>query len=220
MRQHIGTAMKKRSKTILSALEDYNEAAAALNPPRKLLNWDDVLNYTYLSEFDFLRDSQADVLEKPWAKPAVREAMSELFKLMRAGDELDCLHVEIKRLITNMKEEEVYFATVVGKVHLTNEPLSYQIWLHGNERRRFNGVHRMRLNAIRKLKGFSQSDTHFFTPGIGVRRQTVLGEEEGGEGSWGSQLGNADSDDSEGEDEEAEADIRAEAVLAIANDSV
>ncbi|KAJ3737675.1 hypothetical protein DFJ43DRAFT_987223, partial [Lentinula guzmanii] len=86
MRQHIGHAMKNRSKTILSALETYNHAAASLTPPRKLLNWDDILNYTYLSEFDFLRDSQADIFQKPWSKPAVREAMSEFFKLVRAEE--------------------------------------------------------------------------------------------------------------------------------------
>ncbi|KAJ3978297.1 hypothetical protein F5890DRAFT_1604152, partial [Lentinula detonsa] len=105
MRQHIGDAMKKRSKAILSALEEYNACAASLKPPRKLLDWDDILNYTYLSEFNFLRESRADILDKPWAKPAVREAMSELFKLIRAGEEIDRLHVEIKRLLTYMKEE-------------------------------------------------------------------------------------------------------------------
>ncbi|KAJ3741593.1 hypothetical protein DFH05DRAFT_1537192 [Lentinula detonsa] len=120
MRQHIGDAMKK-------SLEEYNACAASLKLPRKLLDWDDILNYTYLSEFDFLRDSRADILDKPWAKPAVREAMSELFKLIRAGEEIDRLHVEIKRLLTYMKEEEEYFATV--------------IWLHGRERSRFNEVH-------------------------------------------------------------------------------
>ncbi|KAJ3724216.1 hypothetical protein DFJ43DRAFT_1003285 [Lentinula guzmanii] len=217
MRQHIGDAMKKRSKAILSALDNYNEAAAALKPPRKLLGWDDVLNYTYLSEFDFLRDTQTDILQKPWAKPAVREAMSELFKLMRAGEELDRLHVEIKRLVTNMKEEEEYIRRLVRKVRRHNEALSFQIWLHGNERRRFNGIHRRRLRDIQRLKGFSQSDAHYFQPGVGIRRQTVDGEEDGADlGLNGGD--DSDSDESDGDDEDV--DDRAEAVLAIANDTV
>ncbi|KAJ3784218.1 hypothetical protein GGU10DRAFT_271867 [Lentinula aff. detonsa] len=219
MRQHIGDAMKKRSKTILSALEDYNQAAAALNPPRKLLNWDDVLNYTYLSEFDFLRDSDTDVLSKPWAKPAAREALSELFKLLRAGEELERLHVEIKRLVTYMKEEEEYIRGMVRKVQNSDPRLAYQIWKHGHERRRFNEVHRLRLRSIQQLKGFSPADAHFFEPGVGIRRQSVLGDE-GIDEDWQDGVQDADSDESEGEDEEAEADERAEAVLAIANDSV
>ncbi|KAJ3794622.1 hypothetical protein GGU11DRAFT_879728 [Lentinula aff. detonsa] len=217
MRQHIGDAMKKRSKAILSALDNYNEAAAALKPPRKLLGWDDVLNYTYLSEFDFLRDTQTDILQKPWAKPAVREAMSELFKLMRAGEELDRLHVEIKRLVTNMKEEEEYIRRLVRKVRRHNEALSFQIWLHGNERRRFNGIHQRRLRDIQRLKGFSQSDAHYFQPGVGIRRQTVDGEEDGADLGLNSGE-DSDSDESDGDDEDV--DDRAEAVLAIANDTI
>lgn len=115
MHQHIGHAMQKRSAAIHSALESYNQAAARLSPPRKLLNWDNVLNYTYLSEFDFLRDTRFDVRDKIWAKPKVREAISELFKLIRAGEEIDKLHVEIKQLVTYMKEEEEYIPAVARR---------------------------------------------------------------------------------------------------------
>ncbi|KAJ3783966.1 hypothetical protein GGU10DRAFT_272390 [Lentinula aff. detonsa] len=217
MRQHIGDAMKKRSKAILSALEEYNACAASLKPPRKLLDWDDILNYTYLSEFNFLRESRADILDKPWAKPAVREAMSELFKLIRAGEEIDRLHVEIKRLLTYMKEEEEYFATVVRRHRDNDEPLAYQIWLHGRERSRFNEVHRTRLKSIQKLKGFTVSNSHFFQPGIGARRQTVDGTEVVDAEAEGQNPNNENSDESETEDEE---DERTEAILTIANDPV
>ncbi|KAJ3730304.1 hypothetical protein C8R42DRAFT_536808, partial [Lentinula raphanica] len=155
MRQHIGNAMKKRSQTILSALDEYNQAAATLRPPRNLLSWDDVMNYTYLSEFDFLRDTRMDVREKPWAKPAIREAMSEYFKLIGAYQELDRLHVEIKRLVTYMKEEEEYISAVRRRVQGYDPQLAYQIQLYWNERRRFNKLHHSRLSNIRRLKGFS-----------------------------------------------------------------
>ncbi|KAJ3749419.1 hypothetical protein DFH05DRAFT_1593958 [Lentinula detonsa] len=221
MRQHIGHAMQKRSAAIQSALESYNEAAAQLTPPRKLLNWDDVLNYTYLSEFDFLRDSRSDVRDHIWARPAVREAMSELFKLMRAGEELDRLHIEIKRLVTYMKEEEEFIPAVVEEVQAHDPQLAYQIHRYAHERGRFNSVHYMRLDSIRKLKGFAQSDAHFFSAGIGIRRQIREGTSARNEGEQAREAGEEEDDDeSEGEDEEAQADDLVEAVLGVANDTL
>ncbi|KAE9387562.1 hypothetical protein BT96DRAFT_960363 [Gymnopus androsaceus JB14] len=164
MRQHISHTMQKRSAAIHTALENYNQAAAKLCPPQKLLTWDDVLNYTYLSEFDFLRDTRSDVRDK-------------LFKLIRAGEEVDKLHVEIKRLVTYMKEEEEYIPAVARKVCATNPALAYQ-------RGRFNVVHCMQLSSIRKLVGFKPSDVHYLHPGVGLRRQTVdeLSKDELGSG--------------------------------------
>ncbi|KAJ3992007.1 hypothetical protein F5050DRAFT_1715629 [Lentinula boryana] len=221
MRQHIGHAMQKRSTAIISALESYNEAAAKLKPPRKLLSWEDVLNYTYLSEFDFLRDMRSDVRDCIWARPAVREAMSEVFKLLRAGEEVDRLHLEIKRLLTYIKEEEEYISSVARRVEQYDAPLAHQILQYGHERGRFNGVHRKRLQAIRKLKGFKPVDSHFFHPGIGVRRQGFdLVDSQKTQG--GSEGGNeTDSeDDNEDEEEEAQANDVVEIVLAVANDNL
>ncbi|KAJ3980868.1 hypothetical protein F5890DRAFT_1477390 [Lentinula detonsa] len=221
MRQHIGHAMQKRSTAIISALESYNEAAAKLKPPHKLLSWEDVLNYTYLSEFDFLRDTRSDVRDCIWARPAVREAMSEVFKLLRAGEEVDRLHLEIKRLLTYIKEEEEYISSVARRVEQYDAPLAHQILQYGHERGRFNGVHRKRLQAIRKLKGFKPVDSHFFHPGIGVRRQGFdLVDSQKTQG--GSEGGNeTDSeDDNEDEEEEAQANDVVEIVLAVANDNL
>ncbi|KAJ3965393.1 hypothetical protein EV361DRAFT_966865 [Lentinula raphanica] len=225
MRQHIGNAMKKRSNAILKALEDYNQAAAVLQPPRKLLSWEEVMNYTYLSEFDFLRDTRTDIREKPWAQPAVREAMSELFKLIGARQELDRLHVEIKRLLTYMKEEEEYLTSVRLKVQVSNPPLAYQIRLFRNERQRFNKLHRSRLNSIPQLKGFSSTNAHFFQAGVGVRRQNLTdGDEDEVDHATSrdtmEDLEGSDNDDDDDDDDEAEADVdeRTEAVLGIAND--
>ncbi|KAJ3732181.1 hypothetical protein DFJ43DRAFT_997981, partial [Lentinula guzmanii] len=224
MRQHIGHAMQKRSTAICSALENYNEAAAKLTPPHKLLDWDDVLNYTYLSEFDFLRDTRSDVRDKVWAKPAVRQAMSELFKLLRAQEEICKLNIEIKRLVTYMKEEEEYLSSVARNIQRTNAALAYQIRRYRDERRRFNSTHHKRLDSIRKLPGFAPINVHYFHPGVGLRRQTVQGHVEEGEMELQADDNDNDDDDEEddgeGDDQESEVDDRAEAALAVANDNV
>ncbi|KAJ3739200.1 hypothetical protein DFH05DRAFT_1530474 [Lentinula detonsa] len=220
MRQHIGHAMQKRSTTIRSALEKYNEAAAKLTPPRKLLHWDDVMNYTYLSEFDFLRDTRSDVCDKTWAKPAVREAMSELFKLIRAEEEINRLNMEIKRLITYMKEEEEYVSLVATSVQETNPSLAYQIRRYRDERRRYNVTHRRRLDSIRKLPGFTPTNARYFHAGVGLRRQSVHNHiEEGMVAEDNEDHEDDQEDDSDGDDQESELDDRAEAALAVANDN-
>ncbi|KAJ3991749.1 hypothetical protein F5050DRAFT_1864634 [Lentinula boryana] len=142
----------------------------------------------------------------------VREAMSEFFKLVRAEEELDRLHVEIKRLVTYMKDEEGYFTEVVRNIRDVNEALAYQVWRHGMERQHFNQVHRRRLRAIQRLRGFSLSNSHFFDPGLGVRRQCDVTQ------AAEQRPDDSDSDESEGEDEEAAADDLTDTILNIAND--
>ena len=58
MHQHIGKALQARSLAIKLALEYYNAAASTLVPPRCIILRHDVVESTFLSEFDLLRDTQ------------------------------------------------------------------------------------------------------------------------------------------------------------------
>ncbi|KAF8183496.1 hypothetical protein K438DRAFT_1494534, partial [Mycena galopus ATCC 62051] len=51
---HISKALKARSKAIRNTLNRYNTAAEALDPPGCLLTWAEVVDYTFLSDFDIL----------------------------------------------------------------------------------------------------------------------------------------------------------------------
>ncbi|KAJ4489746.1 hypothetical protein C8J55DRAFT_557633 [Lentinula edodes] len=82
MHKHIAKAMKTRSKSIQAAIKAYNEAAAALRPPHRIIQWEEVLDLTFLSEFDLLRDSREDIQERQWATPKNRQIMLEFFKLI------------------------------------------------------------------------------------------------------------------------------------------
>lgn len=54
MRKHIGKALKARSQAIRIALTQYNIAAKALIPPRPALQWERVVEYAFLADFDLL----------------------------------------------------------------------------------------------------------------------------------------------------------------------
>ncbi|KAJ7767067.1 hypothetical protein B0H14DRAFT_3509890 [Mycena olivaceomarginata] len=73
MRKHIAKALQARSRAIKTAIEQYNAAAAALEIPREPLSWEEVVDYTFLSDFDLLRTSHRDILTEGWAQPAGRE---------------------------------------------------------------------------------------------------------------------------------------------------
>ena len=77
------------------ALDRYNAASLALTPPRQVLDWDQVVEYDFLSDFDLLRDARQDICRKPWATPATRLAIDQAFKLERAEEEVAWLNIEV-----------------------------------------------------------------------------------------------------------------------------
>ncbi|KIK18075.1 hypothetical protein PISMIDRAFT_110128 [Pisolithus microcarpus 441] len=106
LRKHIGKALQTRSVAIRAALTQYNTAAKALS--HRTLEFDEVIEYAFLSDFDLLRDMRQDILTQPWASPAARLAINTHFKLCRAEEEVIRLNVEIRRVVTYLVNEDQY----------------------------------------------------------------------------------------------------------------
>lgn len=155
MRKHIANALKARSRAIRTALDRYNAAATALVPPRQLLDWEQVVEYAFLSDFDLLRDTRQDIRKRPWATPAARHAMDQAFKLRRAKEEIKRLNIEIRRFATYMRDEDAYLRMKETAVRLFNPALANQVAIHRMERGRFNVHHTDILRQIYLLKGFT-----------------------------------------------------------------
>ncbi|KAF8336202.1 hypothetical protein F5887DRAFT_1247567 [Amanita rubescens] len=105
LRTKIGEGLKNRAGAVCTALQAYNTTASQLNPPREPLTWASVMRMADLAEFDLLKDTRQRTNDKPWAKHDVREAIRLHLKIKRAREEIDRLNVEIKRLITFMRDE-------------------------------------------------------------------------------------------------------------------
>ncbi|KAF8137983.1 hypothetical protein K438DRAFT_2030893, partial [Mycena galopus ATCC 62051] len=88
-----------------SAIDRYNDAACALDPPMPRLTWEQVVEYAFLADFDILRDTQVEVQSKPWTRPAYRLAMDRYFKILRAREEIKRLNIEIRRVVTWIHDE-------------------------------------------------------------------------------------------------------------------
>ncbi|KAF7295733.1 hypothetical protein HMN09_01115300 [Mycena chlorophos] len=103
LRMHLSKSMQVRSKTIRSAIVDFNRVGALQDLPVPPLDWEDVVEITFLSDFDLLRDHSADIRNCRWARPAYRTLMHRYFKTVRAREEIIRLNVEIRRVLTWMQ---------------------------------------------------------------------------------------------------------------------
>ena len=156
-RQHVGQALHARSGAIRTALVRYNDAAQKVIPPRQTLEFNEVIEWAFLSDFDLLRDARQDVRERPWAMPIGRRAVDDYFHMLRAREEIIRCNNEVQRIATHLRDE-ARFLHFHEEVHrFTNPLLAHQITRYRQVRGRFDAHHRQQLKAISLLNGFTGS---------------------------------------------------------------
>ncbi|KAI6023100.1 hypothetical protein BKA83DRAFT_4493227 [Pisolithus microcarpus] len=114
--KHIAKALQSRSAAIKVMLEHYNKCALAVRPPCQTLQWEQVVEYAFLANFDLLRDTCEDISQCPWAHPTARFAMDIYFKMRRAEEEIVCLNIKIRRVVTYMHDEDRFLHTCEEKI--------------------------------------------------------------------------------------------------------
>ena len=76
-------------KAIQSVLKCYNQAAAALDPPHPWLEWQEVMQYYTLADFDLLWvAAQEDIWKYPWAKEINQQATIYKLHMEHAWEEI------------------------------------------------------------------------------------------------------------------------------------
>ena len=85
----ISKALKTRCKAIQTALKHYNLAAAALDPPCPHLEWQNVVEYGSIAEFDLLCcAAREDIRQHQWANAVNHQATIYALKLENAHAEI------------------------------------------------------------------------------------------------------------------------------------
>ncbi|KAH7904048.1 hypothetical protein BJ138DRAFT_1019678, partial [Hygrophoropsis aurantiaca] len=84
LRTQIANALKSRAPAIRNALARYNKYAELLDPPRLPLKWEQIVEFSFLAEFDLLRETDSQIHAKRWANPAHRLAAVQYHDLQRA----------------------------------------------------------------------------------------------------------------------------------------
>ncbi|EIW76037.1 hypothetical protein CONPUDRAFT_39384, partial [Coniophora puteana RWD-64-598 SS2] len=155
LRTQISKALRTRATAIRNAIDRYNKYAAELDPPAEPLDWDKIAEYSFLSEFDVLRETDADIHTKWWAKPVVRQAALLHYDYVRAQEEITRCHVEIKRLLTKIRDDELDYPAAIKRLAEANSPLTAELekrWetLHG-----VNVMLLVRIQQMQALPGYS-----------------------------------------------------------------
>ncbi|EKM49192.1 uncharacterized protein PHACADRAFT_107264 [Phanerochaete carnosa HHB-10118-sp] len=154
MRTHLSKSLQVRCKTIRKALEKYNSAAAAMNPPRPPLEWDQVSHYSFLEEFTLLQDTRNDVRNREWAKPVIRESIKAYRRLNRAKVEISRLNCEVARVHTGIRDETVLFHDALASL-TADDPLHGALLDFIAHRTRVNDHLLRRIEQIYVLPGFT-----------------------------------------------------------------
>jgi hypothetical protein len=122
-----------------------------------ILEYSDIASYAWLGDFTLLKYSRHETLKRPWASPGNREIAMKYFKVIRAREELTRLNVEICRLAAWVDNEDSQLASVASAIACSNPALGAEINSLALARRLINDVHRTRLAAIYRLKGYTGS---------------------------------------------------------------
>lgn len=153
---HIAKHLKVRSSTLRAAVTAYNRAAKALGKP--ILTFQNVIQYSFLAEFDLLRDARQDIRGKAWAEPRNRILMEKHFKSIRAREELQRLKVESHRLARWIAQEDsVYSAALAGMVSESgvHDDLYHEVALRWEMQQAVNVGLTGQLLHLQNLPGYS-----------------------------------------------------------------
>ncbi|KAG6876186.1 hypothetical protein C0992_000548 [Termitomyces sp. T32_za158] len=155
MRTHIAKSLQTRCQAIRNAVATYNKSALELDPPQPTLDWSRVSHYTFLEDFALLRNTDRDIREKPWAKPVIREMIKQDQKVKRAQEEIIRCNVEVRRLHTSIRDEEVFFSKRLPEIKETNGLIYGAVEEFILRRRRVNAQLCTRIYQIYSINGFT-----------------------------------------------------------------
>lgn len=176
MRMHINKSLKTRCRAIQNALKKYNTAAKEIG--RDPLEWSDVSTYGSLAEFELLKECRQDIRSLPWTDSKNRQAAIHTLKIERAKEERLRLNVEIRNLLTSMRDEEVDFNYHINRLQESDSLISAELRTVLARRQRMNNINRARLEKIFCLPCFTGSKE----PGTRIGRAEPMVVDGAGEG--------------------------------------
>ncbi|KAJ7066089.1 hypothetical protein C8F01DRAFT_1248137 [Mycena amicta] len=183
-RTKIAKSLQTRSKAVKAAIDRYNKAAGSMTPPRPPLSWDTVVEYTFLGEFDLLRDDSNSLQNEKWARPSFRHLMDGYFKIERAREEIERLNIEIRRVITWIRDKGRLLRKLEADLQQEGDvPLAVQVQIYRERRSIYNAVHLQRFQDLARKHG--AAFTGNLRPGVAVGVDSAEMEDEPNVGDVG-----------------------------------
>lgn len=127
-------------------------------------------SYSWLGNFDLLKYSCTDIMQKPWTVPANHEVANKYFKVLCAQEEIHHLNVEVHRLDEWVSFEDQTLAMAAKTA--TDPHLAVELHCHYAEHQCVNNIHHVHIFAIYKLDGYS-GPGHYIPPSQDEERPTT-----------------------------------------------
>ncbi|KAJ7050911.1 hypothetical protein C8F01DRAFT_1212858 [Mycena amicta] len=122
-------------------------------------------------QFDLLRDDTNSLANEKWAAPTFRLLMDRYFKLQWAREEIQRLNIEIRRLITWIRDENQRLRRLEAELREAGDiPLAVQVEIYRQRRSIFDGVHLQRFRELARKHGAAFTGT--LQPGVVLNAQT------------------------------------------------
>lgn len=184
------------------ALQRFNEEAEKLQ--RRTLTFKEVLSYTFIAEFDLLRDSPDDIRNQPWTAPAVRQGMIWHLKMERAKEEMERVTVEAKRLRTWISNSRTQRQAIIHSLRSSKPDLAMELQ-RCHLLQLIHDDYNLRYLAKMDNLAFRHSMQHHGVTNVGTTSLVAHpAEEEGEESEDGDWIDNGMSDDGEASEAEQE----------------
>ena len=152
-RKKISEGLKKRSKAVNTALNEYNKQADILGRP--VLDFQQVIEYTFLSDFELLHHMHDDITQRPWADPLIRSGMISWMKTERAKEEITRLNVEARRLKTYIRDSSVARQRTIQHLCQIDPALAAELQEHHDAQSSINMLLSQQLRKMELLQGFT-----------------------------------------------------------------
>jgi hypothetical protein len=156
-RVHMTKGIKRREKAVHAALNLYNTAACAVAPPRPTITFNELTEYAYLANFDFLRHSEHGAQDAEWSRPANRRCVELWQRVQRAKEEIVRLNVEIRRVLTHIRDKESFLSSQHAGLMASDPNLARILLARLQLAIQANQNIKRDLEATSKLTGFSGS---------------------------------------------------------------
>lgn len=166
--ESVSCALKTRGKAIHTALTKYNTIVLKMDPPAPVLQWKQLMEYSFISEFELLKHAHShhDISTEPWAVPLNHEMALKHHKVKRVYEEIDRINHEAPRLCTSIRNEHQLYMHHIKCLQESNPVLASELERVYAARRRVNNTHNTCLDVLEALPGYSGRC------GPGVRRST------------------------------------------------
>jgi len=143
-----------------TVLNEYNKQAECLGRPT--LDFQQVVEYLFLSDFELLHHTHDDITQRPWAQPVIRNAMISWMKIERAKEEINRLNVEARRLKTYIRDSSVARQYTIRHLCQTDPPLATELQERHDAQTSIDMLLSQQLRKMELLPDF----TGWRTPGM------------------------------------------------------